>query len=78
MLGQLSKLTNRSTMPVIIPYKDKTASVAGASVNPEQKAMGHSLGAVSFKHVEQVNPLNLRDPQDVSTFARLLVGTVKL
>ena len=79
-VGQLSNGPRPATlksMPAIILFKDKTAQVAIASVDPS-KANVDSFGVVSFKFVDSVYPLDLRDPVQLQKFARQFCGCLKI
>ena len=76
-LGKGSKPTSPRSMPAIVLYKDKTAQMALATVDPSQVVLPGSFGVVSFKFLETPHALNLTDPEDLKTFARVFTGILK-
>ena len=73
--GQVSEST--SSLAAVILHKDKSAQVAIASVKREKKSFPNSVGQVTFKVVERLDPIDLTSPDELRTFASLFCGVLK-
>ena len=76
-VGELAKVEHSSTA-VIVLYKDKTAQAAVVSKHtPTTSVEEGSMGEVSYKFVQRVDPMSLKKDKDLQDFARILVSTIK-
>ena len=80
MIGQFSKLrqiAKRRKLASIILFKDITAQVALATINPSLANQENSIGGVTYKIVDSLHGYNLNDPIELSQFASVFITTLK-
>ena len=75
-VGQFTKPGTSPYFPAIVIHKDKTAQVAMASLNGCEKRLEDSLGAVTFKLVGQVDPVDLKTEEGMLLFSGQLKGVM--
>ena len=73
--GQVSEST--SSLAAVILHKDKSAQVAIATVRRDRNHLPNSVGQVSFKLVERVDPIDLTSAAELRTFASLFCGIIE-
>ena len=79
-VGQFGYNTGNSSetsLAAVVLHKDKTAQVAMATVYPEHKRSENSIGEVTFKLVERIEPLDLKNPQDLQVLSYLFCRAMK-
>ena len=65
-------------LPAVVLHKDKSAPVAVAVLDRSNVTADNSIGKALFKFVERVEALNLKDPEELSVFARCFCGYVRI
>lgn len=77
-IGQFANnlpITERRSMASIIFFKDLTATVAVATIDPTKGTMENSLGQVTYEHVDIA--YNLKLPDDMARFASTFISVLK-
>lgn len=77
-VGQFAKEKRLGLYLAIVLHKDKTAQVAVASLNDTQASLPNSLGTVTFKLVGQIDPMDLKNADDLRVFSGVLRGIMNL
>lgn len=79
-IGQFSKLrrmTKKRKLASIILFKDITAQVALATIDPSLATIEDSIGGVTYKIVDSLHGYKLYDPIELSKFASVFIATLK-
>ena len=77
-VGQFGNRWTGTFLPAVVLHKDKSAQVAVAVLDRSNVTADNSVGKALFKLVERVEPLNLKDPEELSVFARCFCGAMKV
>ena len=62
---------------MIVFIKNKSVQVAVATNQEPSTPIENSKGEVSFKYVARIDPMSLKDTEDVQEFACILISTLK-
>lgn len=79
-IGQFANnmpITERRSIASTIFFKDLSATVAMATIDPTKGTMENSLGQVTYEHVDSAIPYNLKLPDDMASFASTFVSVLK-
>ena len=77
-VGQFGNGWTGTFLPAVVLHKDKSAQVAVAVLDRSNVTADNSIGKALFKFVERVEALNLKDPEELSVFARCFCGAMKV
>jgi len=77
-IGQLAKNPPTKKMVIIMLFKDKSAQVGVTTLSTDNVAeVESSIGQVSFKFVDRLDSMSLKDPMELQQFCKILVGALK-
>lgn len=75
-VGELTK-TDTDNVAVLVLFKAKSAQVAVASRGTPAYPLPGSVGDASYKFIERVDPMSLKDKHHFQHFSRILVSTFR-
>ena len=75
-VGELAKM-NKNNVAVLVLFKDKTAQVAVPSKESPEFPLSGSVGEATYKFVERMDPMSLKEKSDLQHFTRPLVSTMR-
>ena len=67
----------KRTVATILLYKDMTAHVALAKIDPSKVTSDEALGEISYKLCNSVHPYKLYNPEGLASFASTFIGALK-
>lgn len=78
-VGQFAKMRSSvvKNLATVILYKDLSANVALATLDPSHATAERSVGKISYELVDSVHPYMLTDPKALGRFAIVFVNTLK-
>lgn len=66
-VGQFTKGAS-GALPAVVVHKDKTAQIAVARLNGDERNADNSLGTFIFKLVGEMDPIDLKDSSEFNVF----------